>query len=181
MGNGMLAQWRRGMVARGLATATLLAVPVAVAAAIGFEGSLGGLYDGLDAVVSGPETSQSQPAATTSDATPAALAGPAAAAGAPARGGGGNGGGGTGGAGDQTTTGGGGGGGTGGGGGGADGGSGDVNLPAGGEDAGGVLDPAGGGAAGGAVDNLGGAVDDLVQGVNNTVGGLLGGNGNRGP
>ena len=68
MGDGMLSQWRRGIVARGLAAAALLAVPVGVAAAIGFNGSLGGLYDGLDAVVSGPEGSPSdQATAATAD------------------------------------------------------------------------------------------------------------------
>ncbi len=85
MGNGMLAQWRRGMVARGLATAALLAIPVAVAAAIGFKGSLGGLYDGLAAVVSGPDSSQGRPAATASDADPAAATEPARGSAAPAR------------------------------------------------------------------------------------------------
>ena len=49
MSKGLLAEWRREVVGRGLtAAACCLAVPVAVAAAIGFEGSLAGLGEGLD-------------------------------------------------------------------------------------------------------------------------------------
>ena len=58
MRKGILAEWRRGIVARGAAAALLLAVPVGVAAAIGFEGSLGGLGEGLTALASGPDSSQ---------------------------------------------------------------------------------------------------------------------------
>ena len=58
MGNGLLAQWRRGVVARGLAAAALVSVPVVVAAAIGFETSLGGLADGLASGLGGPDDSQ---------------------------------------------------------------------------------------------------------------------------
>ena len=183
MGNGMLSQWRRGMVARGLATAALLAVPVTVAAAIGFEGSLGGLYDGLDAVVSGPETAQTEPASAASDVEPAAATAPATvgaataranrrnAAGndtadAPVSGGGGGGapiggsGGGSGGADLGLPTG---GGGSGGGGG---------ILGGGGSGGGGIL---GGGGSSGGGGSVGGAVNDVVNGVNETVGGVLGG------
>ena len=38
MGNGLLAQWRTGMARQGLAGAILLAVPVVVAATIGLSG-----------------------------------------------------------------------------------------------------------------------------------------------
>lgn len=38
MGNGLLAQWRAGIARRGLAGAVLLAVPVVVAATIGLSG-----------------------------------------------------------------------------------------------------------------------------------------------
>ena len=55
MSKGILAQWRRGIVTRGLTAAALLAVPVAVAATIGFGTSLSGLTDGLDALASGPD------------------------------------------------------------------------------------------------------------------------------
>ena len=55
MGKGLLASWRRRIVARGMAGAALLAVPVAVAAAIGFGTSLSGVAGGLSAVASGPE------------------------------------------------------------------------------------------------------------------------------
>src|SRR5687768_5945812 len=58
MRKGLLAERRRGIVARGAAAALLLALPVGVAAAIGFEGSLGGLSEGLTALASGPDPSQ---------------------------------------------------------------------------------------------------------------------------
>ena len=54
MGKGLLAWWRRRIVARGLAGAALFAVPVAVAAAIGFGSSLSGVAGGLSAVTNGP-------------------------------------------------------------------------------------------------------------------------------
>jgi hypothetical protein len=54
MGKGLLPWWRRRIAARGLAGAALLAVPVAVAAAIGFGTSISGLAGGLSAVTSGP-------------------------------------------------------------------------------------------------------------------------------
>ena len=56
MGKGLLAQWRRGIFARGLAGAAMLAVPVAVAAMIGFGTSLSGVSEGLGALASGPPT-----------------------------------------------------------------------------------------------------------------------------
>jgi hypothetical protein len=54
MGKGLLAQWRRRVVARGLAGAAFFAVPVAVAAAIGFGSSLSGVAGGLGAIAEGP-------------------------------------------------------------------------------------------------------------------------------
>jgi hypothetical protein len=54
MRKGMLAQWRRGILARGLAGAGLLAVPVVVAGAIGFGNSFSGITGGLSAVANGP-------------------------------------------------------------------------------------------------------------------------------
>ena len=54
MGKGLLAWWRRRILARGVAGAALLAIPVAVAAAIGFGTSLSGVAGGLSAVTSGP-------------------------------------------------------------------------------------------------------------------------------
>jgi hypothetical protein len=54
MGKGLLAWWRRRIVARGLAGAALFAVPVAVAALIGFGTSLSGVAGGLTAVTNGP-------------------------------------------------------------------------------------------------------------------------------
>src|SRR5512132_2091601 len=55
MGKGLLPWWRRRIVARGLAGAALFAVPVAVAAAIGFGTSISGVASGLSAVTSGPD------------------------------------------------------------------------------------------------------------------------------
>src|SRR5512140_149995 len=55
MGTGLLSWWRRRVAARGLAGAALFAVPVAVAAAIGFGTSISGVAGGLSAVTSGPE------------------------------------------------------------------------------------------------------------------------------
>jgi hypothetical protein len=58
VGKGLLAQWRRGIFARGLAGAAMLAVPVAVAAMIGFGTSLSGVSEGLGALASGPPATQ---------------------------------------------------------------------------------------------------------------------------
>jgi len=73
MRNGLLAEWRRGIVARGLAAAALLAVPVGVAAAIGFGTSVAGLSEGLGSLANGPESSQALPATTDSDAIDTAI------------------------------------------------------------------------------------------------------------
>ena len=55
MGKGLLAWWRRRIVARGLAGAALFAVPVAVAALIGFGSGFAGVAGGLSSVTNGPE------------------------------------------------------------------------------------------------------------------------------
>ena len=55
MGKGLLAWWRRSIVSRGLAGAALFAVPVAVAALIGFGTGLSSVAGGLTAVTSGPD------------------------------------------------------------------------------------------------------------------------------
>ena len=55
MGKGLLAWWRRRIVARGLAGAALFAVPVAVAALIGFGTGFPGVPAGLSAVTNGPD------------------------------------------------------------------------------------------------------------------------------
>jgi hypothetical protein len=55
MGKGLLPWWRRRIAARGLAGAALFAVPVAVAAAIGFGTSISGVAGGLSALTSGPD------------------------------------------------------------------------------------------------------------------------------
>jgi hypothetical protein len=44
------------MLARGMAAAALFALPIGVAAAIGFEGSVSGLTGGLGSLASGPDT-----------------------------------------------------------------------------------------------------------------------------
>ncbi len=79
MRKGLLAEWRRGMASRGSVAALLLAVPVAVAAAIGFEGSLGGLTQGLGSLASGPESTQASSEGTGSEAIDSAIAAIAAA------------------------------------------------------------------------------------------------------
>src|SRR5262245_13518049 len=55
MGKGLLASWRRRIVTRGLAGVALFAVPVAVAAMIGFGTSISGVAGGLSALTSGPD------------------------------------------------------------------------------------------------------------------------------
>jgi hypothetical protein len=181
MGNGLLAQWRRGIATRGFAGAALFAVPVAVAAAIGFGTSLSGVAGGLSSFANGPTTT------TTADTSPIKLNRAVAAvasrqetndASVPA---GSNEGGGTTIVGDNVT----GGGTTNGGGSGGSGGSGgttdstgssgstggststvsapDVDLPS--TDGGGTT---------GQVDNTVNTVDGVLDGVSNTVNGLLG-------
>jgi hypothetical protein len=55
MGKGLLAWWRRRIVARGLAGAALFAVPVVVAALIGFGTGFSGVAGGLSSVTNGPD------------------------------------------------------------------------------------------------------------------------------
>jgi hypothetical protein len=75
MGKGLLAWWRRRIVARGLAGAALVAVPVAVAAFIGFGTSLSGVAGGLSAVTNGPDAiPASQATGTTLNSAVVALA-----------------------------------------------------------------------------------------------------------
>jgi hypothetical protein len=163
----MLAQWRRGILARGVAGALLLAVPVVVAAAIGFGNSFSGITGGLSAVAEGPATSPTTTSTPRRDLDAAVVALADSAPGAGATGGGGSGGGGGGqgelGTSDAGSVGGGGGGSTQTGGGGG-GGGGTQGAPQ------GPLPPAPGG-GGGSSDPVG----DLVQGLGDTVNGLLGG------
>ena len=160
MSKGLLAEWRRGIVARGLAASLLLAVPVAVAAAIGFEGSLAGLSQGLTALASGPDDSQGTPQTgpDTIDAAITAIAGSA----------------------DPTTP----AGGTPGGGGNGDDGGGGPPGPEPAAPVGNAPGGSGGGSGGGnttAIDppDVGvpnsNPVADLIDGVGESVGGLLGG------
>ena len=76
----------RGILARGLAGACLLAVPVAVAAAIGFGNSFSGITDGLSAIANGPATTSTT---TTTSASPRRLNDAVVALADPAAGGGG--------------------------------------------------------------------------------------------
>lgn len=55
MGKGLLAWWRRRIVARGLVGAALFAVPVAVAALIGFGTGFSGVAGGLSSITNGPD------------------------------------------------------------------------------------------------------------------------------
>ena len=192
MGKGLLAQWRRGILARGLLSAALFAVPVAVAAAIGFGTGLSGVAGGLSSFAEGPATT------TTSDTSPlklnravVPLASRSESASAPA--GGGNGSSTTGGDGASsipgdgtttdggTTTGGGttnGGGTTTGGSAGSGGSSGggtptisapDIELPSTGGGTGG-----GGGTIDNTIDNTVNGVDSTLQDLGDTVNGILG-------
>ncbi len=169
MGKGLLAQWRRGIVARGFLGAALLAVPVAMAAAIGFGTSLSGIAGGLSSFASGPDNT------TTTETAPRGLNRAVAAltsrpeSSDPGQGGGDSvddggdttGGGNT--TGGGTITGG------SGGSGGSDGGSTatidtpQIDLPGG-----------GGGTAGGTLDNTVNGVNGVLEGVGNTVNGILG-------
>ena len=170
MGNGLLAQWRRRVVARGLVGAVLLAIPVAVAAVIGFGSSLSGVAGGLSAIAEGPSTttttSQLAPyklnravkALAAHDTTTIAALG--SSADAPVGSGVGAGGG--------STTGVGGSGGSGGGGGGSD--SPTVSAPAAPD-----IPLPGGGSTTDTASQLNNGVSNLIDGVNDTVDGLLGG------
>ena len=184
MGNGLLASWRRRIVARGVAGAVLLAVPVAVAAAIGFGTGFSGLAGGLSSVTSGPSASPPPAAekpATNLNHAVVALANRSI----PSRSasGGGSAGGGVddsgGGSGSGTVT-------------GVGGGSGTVSdTGAGSADSrgGATTSPyspsietprvpnvrlPGGGSTGGATETVNGTVDQVVGGANNTLNGLIG-------
>src|SRR3954471_15450711 len=95
MGKGLLAWWRRRIVARGLAGVALFAVPVAVAALIGFGTSLSGVAGGLSAVTNGPDDvpASSQTRATKLNRAVVALASKQTSAQAASGGGGSRGGG----------------------------------------------------------------------------------------
>jgi hypothetical protein len=172
---GILAQWRRGMLARGLAAALLLAVPVTVAAAIGFGNSFSGIGGGLSAIANGPATTSTT---TTTAASPRRLDDAVVALAGPRPGGGAGGGSGVGGGADGRgdlgggNTGGGGSGGGGSGGGGSSGG-GSSTQPSGGGDVPGVTLPSGGGESGGSGDPVVG----VITGLNDTSSLLLGGSG----
>jgi hypothetical protein len=171
MGNGLLAQWQRRVVARGLVGAFLLAIPVAVAAAIGFGSSLSGVAGGLSAIAEGPTTTTTTSGlspyklnrAVTSlvahDTTTTAALGSSAQA--PEGSGVGAGGG--------STT------GVGGSGGGAGGGSGTSEAPVAGTPAPPDIPLPGGGSTNDTANQVNNGVSDLINGVQNTVGGLLGG------
>jgi hypothetical protein len=171
MGNGLLAQWQRRVVARGLVGAVFLAIPVAVAAAIGFGGSLSGVAGGLSAIAEGPSTTttatqlapyklnRAVKALAAHDTTTTAALGSSAEA--PVGSGVGAGGG--------STT------GVGGSGGGAGGGSGSSDAPA-------VSNPSapdiplpGGGSSNDTANQVNNGVSNLINGVQDTVNGLLGG------
>lgn len=157
MSKGLLAQWRRGLLGRGLTGALLLAVPVTTAAVIGFSGGFGSVAGGLDELTTGPDDAlTAAPAADDLDAALVSVAG-GPDADTPA-----------GGPGDNP----------------ADDGPGPGPSPGAppapddGNDT--VPNPApdvpdlpGGG---GASDTINDSVDDVVGGVNDTVGGALGGN-----
>src|SRR5262245_5217309 len=170
MGKGLLAWWRRRIVTRGLAGVGLLAVPVAVAAMIGFGTSISGVAGGLSALTSGPDavpaSSQTGPrrlnravvalASKPTTTFPDAVSGGNGRASAPNISGAGGGSGGSGGStGTSSTT-----------------GSGsaptisppstpDVTLPG----------PGGSGGAQQTIDNVNGAVNNVLGGVNNTASG----------
>src|SRR3954452_3454123 len=177
MGKGLLAWWRRRIVARGLAGAALFAVPVAVAALIGFGTGFSGVAGGLSSVTNGPDAvpAAAQTGPRKLNRAVVALANRPAGSNGPASGndtGGGSSGpsnGTTASPGTDSAS-------TGTGTSGSGGGSGTqiptvstpsvppVSLPGSG----------GGGTVGGATDTLNGTVNNVLGGVNDTVNGLLG-------
>jgi hypothetical protein len=169
MGKGLLAWWRRRIVARGLAGAALFAVPVAVAALIGFGTGFSGVAGGLSSVTNGPDAvpaaAQTGPSKLNRAVVSLASRQTSTNSSTPT----GNGGGGTTDGSTGTST------GTGGGSGGSNSGSSTSQVP--------TIDtpsapnlslPGSGGATGGATDAVDGAVDNVLGGVNNTLNGLLG-------
>jgi hypothetical protein len=169
MGKGLLAWWRRRIVARGLAGAALFAVPVAVAALIGFGTGFSGVAGGLSSVTNGPDAvpASAQTGPSKLNRAVVALANRQTSSNAPAssRASGGSTGGSTDGSSGGST-----------GSGGSSGSSGtqvptistpsapNVTLPG----------TGGGGATSGATDAVNGTVNNVVGGVNNTLNGLLG-------
>lgn len=173
MGNGLVAEWQRGLVGRGVAAAILLALPVGVAAVIGFSSSATGLSEGLGSLVSGPDQIPAQPARGDSLDTAIASVGAPATSAAPDTTGAGTGAGPDG---AGTAPGGGVGGGVGGGGGGAGGGGGPGGATPVGGQGGGQGGPVGLGPGGvtDAVPVSGGPVDQVLGGLDETLNGLLG-------
>lgn len=177
MGKGLLPWWRRRIVARGLAGAALVAVPVAVAAAIGFGTSISGVAGGLSALTSGPDavpaSAQTSPSKLNNAVVALANRRTSSNGSAPTRGG--SGGGAVGGSNGTTGT----GAGTGSGGGtgssGSGGGSGSSSSPLIGTNPPRINLPGTGGGGGGATDGVNDTVNNVIGGVNNTVNGLLGG------
>jgi len=177
MSNGLLSWWRRRIVARGLAGAALFAVPVVVAALIGFGTSISGVTGGLSAVTSGPDAvpASAQPAPSKLNRALIALA--SKQDGSPIRSSpgadGGRGGGSTGTSTGSTES-------TGSGSSGSGSGSGTGSSPS------PISVPSvpsapvtnvplpGGGSTSGTTDAVNGTVNNLLDGVNNTLNGLLG-------
>jgi hypothetical protein len=170
MGNGLLSWWRRRIVARGLAGAVLFAVPVAVAAAIGFGTSISGVVGGLSAVTSGPDAAPAaaQTGPNKLNHAVVALVNRQTGSSAPASGGGG----GSGGVGGSNTTGSGSGshgGST------SSGGSGGSSSPLIGTPAAPQISlPGTGGATDGVTNTLNGNVNNVLGGVDRSANGLLG-------
>jgi hypothetical protein len=182
MGKGLLAWWRRRIVARGLAGAVLFAVPVAVAALIGFGTSISGVAGGLSAVTKGPNavpaSAQSGPNKLNHAVVALANRQKSSTSSAPT-GGGGSAGGGSGNSTPDTS-------GTGTGTGSSTGSSsGSTGSSGGGPSIPTIntptvpnIDLSGGGSTGGATDgvtNVNDTVNNVIGGVDNTVNGLLGG------
>jgi hypothetical protein len=160
MSKGLLAQWRRGLLGRGLTGALLLAVPVATAAVIGLSGGFGSVTGGLSELTTGPQaTFSAAPPADGLNTAVVAVAGGDSPRGTTPGGqpGGDNPSGGGGGGGTTPTT----------------GGGGNATVPNVVPDVP-QLPGAGGGGNGG--PDVNGTVDQVVGGVNDTVNGVLGGN-----
>jgi hypothetical protein len=172
MGKGLLAWWRRRIVARGLAGAALFAVPVAVAALIGFGTGFSGVAGGLSSVTNGPDAVPAAAQTGPSKLNRAVVALASKQTGSTnstSTGNGGGSGGSTGGS-NGTSTG-------SGGSGGSNSGSSGTSVPT-------IDTPSApnlslpgtgsGGAAGGAADTVNGTVNNVLGGVDNTLNGLLG-------
>jgi hypothetical protein len=176
MRKGLLAEWRRRIVTRGLAGAALFAVPVAVAAAIGFGSSLSGVAGGLSSIANGPNQTSNRGQAGQARLTRAVVALGATPAGGGTTGGGGANGGGSQGGGKGIT---------------GSPGSGVGSTPTGGTTGGGGGDGGGDTGSSGSPNAPGvvdipavpapdpgsgtGAINNIVNGVNSTVNGLIGG------